>query len=127
MSKTTGTINISNTSQGTVSLNCSYREGENLVTIFHDILPARECITGKAVPIEDWNRVKGTDIVARLIEAGTLLSEKRKVTIDQETWKASDPKPTGELADASLSNLVRGNSAQTVKGSRKAKTNLKGG
>jgi len=123
--KTTGYINISNTSQGTVSLNCSYREGDTLVPLFYDILPARMCITGTKVPIEDWNRIKGTEIIAALIDTGILLPEKKKVTIDQETWKVSDPKPTGELAEHSLNTLAKGKSAKVKQGTRTAKTSLK--
>lgn len=126
MKQVTGFINISNTSQGTISLNCSYREGDNLVSIFHDIPTARECLTGARVPIADWNRIKDTKPIQALIDTKILLPEKKKVTIDQETWKSSDPKPTGELANVSLSNLVLGNTAETRSGGRKAKTNLKG-
>lgn len=127
MKQTTGFINISNTSQGTISLNCSYRDGDNLVTIFHDVPTARECLMGAKVPIEDWNRIKDSEPIKALVDTKILLPQKSKVTIDQETWKASDPKPTGALADVSLSNLAKGNTAETRQGSRKAKTNLKGG
>lgn len=125
MKKTTGTISISNTSQGTVSLNCSYRDGENLVTIYHDIPPARMCLTGATIPIEDWNRVKDSPIVQALIDTKILLPEKKKVTIDQETWKTSVPVPTGELAEHSLDNIAKGNTAKVKQGSRTAKTKLK--
>lgn len=124
MKKTTGSINISNTSQGTVSLNCSYREGDNLVTIYHDIPPARQCITGACIPIEDWNRVKDSHIVQALVDTKILLVEKKKVTIDQETWKTSIPVPTGELAEVSLDNLVKNKEPVTRVGTRKAKTRL---
>ena len=124
MKKTTGTICISNTSQGTVSLNCSYREGDNLVTIYHDIPPARQCLTGAVIPIEDWNRVKDSQIVQALIDTKILLPEKKKVTIDQETWKTFIPVPTGELAEVSLDNLVKNKEPITRVGTRKAKTKL---
>lgn len=126
MKKVRDYINISNTSQGTVSLNCSYREGDTLITIFHDIPPARECLTGAKIPIDDWNRVKNTEIVKGYIEEKILLPEKTKVTIGQERRGTSEPVPTGELAETSLSNLVFGKEAQVRSGSRLAKTKLQG-
>lgn len=124
--KSDGYIYIQNTSQGKVALNCSYREGDNLVSIFHDVLPARQCITGAKIPIDDWNRVKNSEAIKALIETGILLPEKKKVTIDQETRATSVPVPTGELAQASLDNLIKGNEAEARAGSRKAKLKLKG-
>ena len=120
-------IYISNTSQGIISLNCSYvGECGEMVAVFHDIPPARVCI-GISIPKEDWNRVKHTQIVQALVDTKILLPEKKKVMIDQETWKASDPQPTGELAEASLNNLTKANTeATTVVGSRKSRTKLKG-
>lgn len=120
------TIAISNTTQGMISLNCSY-EGKDgrMITIYHDIPPAREMVCA-FIPREDWKRVKDSKVVKGLVENGYLLPEKRKVTIDQETWKASVPEPTGELAEHSLASLAtEGKEATTVVGSRKARTRLK--
>lgn len=125
MSKTAkDTIYISNTTQGALCLNCSYYVDGKLVPVYHNILPARQSI-GVAIPIEDWNRVKDTEIVQNWIEGGFLLPEKKKVTIDQETWKTTVPEPTGELKEASISNLAKGNEATTVEGTRRSKTRLK--
>ena len=118
-------IAISNTTQGMISLNCSF-EGKDgrFTTIYHDIPPAREMVCA-FIPREDWNRVKGTQVVKGLVDNGYLLPEKQKVTIDQETWKSSVPEPTGELAEHSLSTLAyEGKEATTVVGSRKARTKL---
>ncbi len=121
------TIAISNTTQGIISLNCSFEDkGGKMVTIFHDIQPARECVCA-FVPREDWNRIKNTTVIKALVDGGMLLPEKKKVTIDQETWKTSVPEPTGELADHNLGNLAgEGAEAISHKGSRKAKTKLRG-
>jgi len=119
-------IAISNTTQGTISLNCSF-EGKDgrFITIYHDIPPAREMVCA-FIPREDWNRVKGTHVIKGLVDNGFLLPEKQKVTIDQETWKASVPEPTGELAEHSLNTLsYEGKEATTVVGSRKARTKLR--
>lgn len=125
MSKTAkDTIYISNTTQGKICLNCSHYVDGKLIPIFYDILPARESL-GIQIPIEDWNRVKNTEIVQNWVEGGFLLPEKKKVTIDQETWKTTLPEPTGELKDASISNLAKGNEATTVEGTRRSKTRLK--
>ena len=118
-------IAISNTTQGMISLNCSF-EGKDgrFTTIYHDISPAREMVCA-FIPREDWNRVKGTQVVKGLVDNGYLLPEKQKVTIDQETWKSSVPEPTGELAEHSLNTLsYEGKEATTVVGSRKARTKL---
>lgn len=118
-------IAISNTTQGMISLNCSF-EGKDgrFTTIYHDIPPAREMVCA-FIPREDWNRVKGTQVVKGLVDNGYLLPEKQKVTIDQETWKSSVPEPTGELAEHSLNTLsYEGKEATTVVGSRKARTKL---
>jgi hypothetical protein len=118
-------IAISNTTQGMISLNCSF-EGKDgrFTTIYHDIPPAREMVCA-FIPREDWNRVKGTQVVKGLVDNGYLLPEKQKVTIDQETWKSSVPEPTGELAEHSLNTLAyEGKEATTVVGSRKARTKL---
>jgi hypothetical protein len=125
MKQTTGFINISNTTQGTISLNCSYREGDTVVSRFYDVLPARECITGCKVPIEDWNRIKDSPAIVGLIDDGKLLPDKKKVTIDQETRAVSDPKPSGELAEHTLGNLAKGGTAKVKQGGRVAKTTLK--
>lgn len=120
------TIAISNTTQGMISLNCSF-EGKDgrFTTLYHDIPPAREMVCA-FIPREDWNRVKGTPVIKGMVDNGYLLPEKRKVTIDQETWKASVPEPTGELADISLNTLAaEGKEATTVVGSRKARTKLR--
>jgi len=118
-------IAISNTTQGMISLNCSF-EGKDgrFTTIYHDIPPAREMVCA-FIPREDWNRVKGTQVVKGLVDNGYLLPEKQKITIDQETWKSSVPEPTGELAEHSLNTLsYEGKEATTVVGSRKARTKL---
>lgn len=120
------TIAISNTTQGMISLNCSF-EGKDgrFTTLYHDIPPAREMVCA-FIPREDWNRVKGTPVIKGMVDNGYLLPEKRKVTIDQETWKASVPEPTGELADMSLNTLAgEGKEATTIVGSRKARTKLR--
>ena len=121
------TLYVANTSQGPITLNCSfYDKGNNYVTKYYTILPARECVIGTQIERDDWDRIKDTEIVKAWIDNGTLLPEKKKVTIDQETWKTSVPEPTGELADASLDNLAKGKKAKTRVGSRDANTELKG-
>lgn len=118
---------VSNTTQGPIALNCSYvdRDGK-MVDVYHTIPPARQMF-GVKVPRADWDRVKNTQIVKAWVDGGFLLPEKRKVTIDQETEKTSDPKPTGDLAAASLSNLVKGNEAVLISNmGRKSKSSLRG-
>ena len=118
---------ISNTTQGTITLNCSFIDKEGkFVDVYHNIPPARQCF-GVQIPRADWDRVKNTQIVSAWVSGGFLLPEKKKVTIDQETDKTSDPKPTGDLAEASLSNLVKGNDAVLVSNmGRKSKSSLMG-
>lgn len=120
------TLYVANTSQGPITLNCScYDKDNNYVTKYYTILPARECVVGTLLERDDWDRIKDTEIIKAWIDSGVLLPEKKKVTIDQETWKTSVPEPTGELADASLSNLAKGRKARTTVGSRNAQTELK--
>ena len=118
------TIYVSNSTQNIISLNCSYMgPNDTLVPCYHDIPPARQCI-GKAIPRADWERVKKLPVIRGMIDNGFLLPEKRKVTIDQETDKVSDPQPTGELAEAA--KPLRDPDGQSVAhiGSRSAKTKL---
>ena len=119
-------IYVSNTTQGTIALNCSFmgKDGR-LVETFHDIPPARIQF-GVRIPRADWDRVKNTPIVKAWVDGKFLLPEKRKVTIDQETLTTSSPVPTGELAEIGLGSLMKGNTAKTREGSRTADTQLKG-
>jgi hypothetical protein len=119
---------VSNTTQGTIILNCSFSDKDgNVVDVFHHVPPARQCF-GVLVPREDWDRVKKTHIVSAWVAGGFLLPEKKKVTIDQETEKTTSPKPTGELEEASLTNLVKGNVAtvHSLSGKKSSKTSLQG-
>ena len=128
MSNKKDSLYISNTTQGNIILNCSFVDKDGkVVDVFHQVPPARQCF-GIQVPREDWERLRKSGAVNALIEGGFLLPEKRKVTIDQETEKVSDPKPTGELAEASLTNLVKGNVAtvHSLSGKKSSKTSLQG-
>jgi hypothetical protein len=118
-------IVVSNTTQSTISLNCSFiGKDEKMVPIYHDIQPARVCICAK-IPREDWDRVKDTPAVIGMIESGALLPEKKKVTIDQETDKVSDPQPEGELAESAKILKKDGEKAVNRVGTREGETKLK--